>query len=246
MKTMNDLCLGSTPDYQKGIDCGLRPPGMPWAGTPQCPCTEIMTCALFLQVFLSAELLIFPMRSLGWFWTSMAAPSLYVSVLGSCILFTILAAIGAPTFLFKQALGWHNAAWAWIWAIVGMFIMDVAKKVIIGYLEGSTEEIENESVDVTSEEARQANYSRTSVAVDVARRSMATGDATAMLRAASAPQPEAGIIKPPPAEAKSSVATFLSAHYDALHQPGFGNLRGTTSHGLHHRAQAHRRQTMGV
>ena len=108
--------------------CGLRPPGMPWAGDATCPCTEIMTCALFIQIFVSAELLIFPMRSLGWFWTSMAAPLLYVTVIGSCILFTILAALGAPEVIFRETLGWHNAAWAWLWAIIGLFIMDCAKK----------------------------------------------------------------------------------------------------------------------
>lgn len=233
-------------NYDNAVFCDLRPPGMPWAGDATCPCTEIMTCALFIQIFVSAELLIFPMRSLGWFWTSMAAPLLYVTVIGACVLFTILAAFGAPEAIFRETLGWHNAAWSWLWAIIGLFIMDCAKKALIGYLEGSTEEIEYETVDVTSEENRQANYTRTSVAVDVARRSMASGDATAMLRAASAPQAEAPIQRPPPVAPRASVVTWLTGHYDAMNMPGFGNLRGTSAHGLHHRAQAHRRNTMIV
>jgi len=105
-----------------------------------------MTAALFLQLFVSAELLIFPMRTGKFFFMSMAAPWLYVAVLGSCLLFTILSALGEPTFLFKQPLGWTNVGLAWLWSIGGLIIMDIFKMFVqeiveIRIMQGSNEEI---------------------------------------------------------------------------------------------------------
>lgn len=130
------------------------------------------------------------MRSLGFWFKSVATPWLYVTVFGSCIIFTILVAEGVPTFLFPQKIGWWNAALAWIWSIIGMFVIDIIKQVAITVLEGSTAEIEHETVDVTelqgmegggflspAEQMQAPNLNengvcrRTSVAIDGARKS---------------------------------------------------------------------------
>jgi len=136
-------------------DCGLVSPGTPWAGTPDCPCTEIMTATLFIQIFVSAEILIFPMRTLGLFFRSVATPWLYVSVLGACIVFTVLVAEGVPSFLFVQKIGWANAGYAWALAVIGMIILDLVKLITVKGLEGSTEEIptEMEVIDAGAVEA---------------------------------------------------------------------------------------------
>jgi hypothetical protein len=80
-------------------NAGLVAPGVPDFGSVGRVCTEITTLALFLQIFISAELLIFPMRTISWMWSHAANTYLYISVLGTCLVFTILAAEGWPPII---------------------------------------------------------------------------------------------------------------------------------------------------
>jgi len=138
--------------------CGMVSPTTPWAGSANCPCSESMRSLVFLQLLISAEILIYPMRTLSWMWTSMASPWLYVSTLGVCIFFTILAAFGQPQAIFGAAIGWGNAGFVWAYCIGCLIIIDLTKYLVVMGLEGSTDEIptDKEIIDPESNEAEEA------------------------------------------------------------------------------------------
>jgi H+-transporting ATPase len=148
-------------DYCKQLCCanaaGLAQPGQPQYGSVHSVCTEITTNAMFLQVFIAGELLIFPMRTISWMWTTIAAKWLYISVFVTLLLFTILSAEGLPnritglSDIFSQKLGWVNAGICWLWSLIGVFVMDVTKKYLIIFTEGVGDEIVHESIEAVAE-----------------------------------------------------------------------------------------------
>lgn len=133
------------PDGEIALDAshfGLMDSGKPWSGNVACPCTDMMANILFLQIFLSSEFLIFPCRTLSWFFTSAAARNLYISVFGINILITLCIAFGLfNPVLFNQGIGWVNAAYTWAYVIVEIFLLDIVKIAVVKAVEGSTDEI---------------------------------------------------------------------------------------------------------
>merc|ERR1711871_977374 len=98
------------------------------------------------------------MRTLSWMWTSMASPWLYVSTLGVCIFFTILAALGQPQAIFGAPIGWGNAGYVWAYCVGCLIVIDLVKYLVVLGLEGSTDEIptDKEIIDPESSEAEEA------------------------------------------------------------------------------------------
>jgi len=144
--------------WEVAAHSGLVSPTTAWAGDPDCPCSELMNTMIFLQLLVSAEFLIFPMRTLSWMWSSMASPWLYASTLFVNILFSILAATGEPSAVFKAPIGWGNMGYVWAFSAVGLILIDIVKVLVVIGLEGSTEEIptDKEVIDANSCEAEEA------------------------------------------------------------------------------------------
>lgn len=132
---------------------GLKHPGQIHYGTAESVCTEISTTAMFVQILVSSELMIFPVRSLSWMWFNRASTALYVLVIGAAVLFSVLAALGIPHNLgetlgdiFSNQLGWQNTGWAWIWSIGTTLLLDFIKKTWVQVVDGTSEEIQCERV----------------------------------------------------------------------------------------------------
>lgn len=169
---------------------GMYSPSAPHYGMVSSVCTEITTNALFLQIFISAELLIFPMRTVGWMWTTMANKWLYISIGLTLLVFTILSAVGTPKqipgleIIFAQKLGWVNAGWAWLWSLVGLFVVDIVKVYLVLFMEGPSEILTVESVAEAMETS--GGEMPTEAAIDQARtesKSMAKRRSTAVVAA---------------------------------------------------------------
>jgi hypothetical protein len=143
---------------------GLIAPGVPHYGSVSQVCTEITTLALFLQIFIASEMLIFPMRTIGWMWSIPASKWLYISVFGVCIIFSILAAEGVPWQIwagapvFDQHLGWENTGIVWLWSLVGVFLMDILKYIVVWKMDGKSVEIECESIAQMMAEGMKPNH----------------------------------------------------------------------------------------
>lgn len=137
---------------------GLKHPGQIHYGSVESVCTEISTTAMFVQILVSSELMIFPVRALSWMWFNVASTWLYVLVFGASILFSCLAAIGKPSNLgvfgdiFSNQLGWTNTGVAWIWGLGTTLLLDAIKKTWVTIMDGNSEEIQCERV----QEAQQA------------------------------------------------------------------------------------------
>jgi len=131
---------------------GLVHPGVAHSGNEDSVCTEITNVAMFVEMLISSELMIFPVRALGWMWTNRASTSLYISIVGSCILFCCLAAAGVPEDLgplgdvFSQKLGWKNMLICAAWGVGATFMLDVIKYAWVAMVDGTNEEIQWERV----------------------------------------------------------------------------------------------------
>jgi H+-transporting ATPase len=130
----------------------LKHPGQPHYGDTGSVCTEITTISVFVQILVASELMIFPVRALGWMITSRASTSLYISVGLTIVTFCILAALGVPKDfgplgdIFSQKLGWVNTGYAFAWSIGATLIMDCLKYSWVMLVDGNCEEIEDERV----------------------------------------------------------------------------------------------------
>merc|ERR1712195_215574 len=128
-------------------------PGQPHAGTATSACSEITTASVFIQILVASEFMIFPVRALGWMFMNRASTSLYVAVIGTCVVFSILAAEGVPKNLgplgdiFAQELGSRNTGYVWLWSLGATLIMDLVKYAWVLAVDGTTEEIEVERVE---------------------------------------------------------------------------------------------------
>jgi len=131
---------------------GLYHAGQPHYGEAVSVCTEISTVSMFVQLLVASEFMIFPVRSLGWMWFSRASTSLYIAVILSAIVFSILAAEGVPKSLgplgdvFPQKLGWANTGMCWGWSVGATLIIDGVKFAWVMLVDGTAEEIEIERV----------------------------------------------------------------------------------------------------
>jgi len=131
----------------------LQHPGVPYPGSHEDVCTEITTINMFIQILISSELMIFPVRALGWIWTSSKpANAVIIPVIATCIVLSILACIGYPQNagplgpIFVQASGWTNWIICISWSVLATLLLDIIKFTWVTVVDGSTEEIEFERV----------------------------------------------------------------------------------------------------
>merc|ERR1711924_510498 len=132
---------------------GLQHPGKPYTGSPEDACTEITTINMFIQILISSELMIFPVRALGWIWTSSKpANSVLIPVISTCVILSILAAVGEPSNagplgpIFVQAAWWTNWIICIAWGVAATLLLDIIKFSWVTLVDGSTEEIDFERV----------------------------------------------------------------------------------------------------
>lgn len=131
----------------------LQHPGVPYPGSHEDACTEITTINMFIQILVASEFMIFPVRALGWIWTSSKpANAVMFPVFGTVAVLSILAAIGYPENagplgpIFVQASGWTNWIITIAWSLLATLLLDVIKFSWVTVIDGSTEEIEYERV----------------------------------------------------------------------------------------------------
>jgi len=130
----------------------LQHPGKVNFGTPDNYCTEITTIHMFIQLLISSELMIFPVRALSWMWTSKPAWSVTIPVFATCFVLSCLAAAGIPSNagplgdIFAQAAGWRNWAICIAWGVAATFCLDGIKYAWVSIIDGSVEELEYERV----------------------------------------------------------------------------------------------------
>jgi H+-transporting ATPase len=143
----------------------LKHPGEPHFGSVDSVCTELTTTSMFVELLVSSEFMIFPVRALGFMWGNRASTALYIGVIGTTAFFSIIAALGVPHNLgsalgtiFSQSLGWANTGIAWAWACGVTVVLDFIKYAYVMMMDGSAEEIEIERVaDALGTEKAMAN-----------------------------------------------------------------------------------------
>jgi H+-transporting ATPase len=130
----------------------LQHPGKANYGSSDNYCTEITTVNMFIELLISSELMIFPVRALGWMWTSKPAWSVTIPVIATCVVLATLAAAGIPEsagplgIIFAQKAGAHNLGICVAWGVFATFCLDGIKYAWVSIVDGSTEEIEYERV----------------------------------------------------------------------------------------------------
>lgn len=142
------------PDWQECCVqyADLKHPGSSDYGSPDSYCTEITTVHMFIQLLISSELMIFPVRALSWMWSSKPAWSVTIPVFATCIVLGCLAAAGIPQsagplgIIFAQKSGWSNFGVCVAWGVAATFALDVIKYNWVMIVDGSVEEIEFERV----------------------------------------------------------------------------------------------------
>jgi H+-transporting ATPase len=80
---------------------------------------------MYLMLSVAGHLTIFLARTRGPFWSIRPAPILWMAVLGTQILATLIAVYG----IFMPALGWGWAAFVWAYAIAWFLVTDRLKLV---------------------------------------------------------------------------------------------------------------------
>merc|ERR1711968_44627 len=143
------------------------------AGNPSLPCTSVFnkktmhpqltpthctTCdagtqvAIFLQMFLSAEFLIFSMRTTGPFCLDMPTPMLLVSVIGACIIASIWAGVGIPPM--QSSMPFVDIVYTWLYTLAVLILIDVAKRILLQNIEGTVAVIDENEVIVKDNTTR--------------------------------------------------------------------------------------------
>ena len=130
----------------------LQHPGKANIGSPDNYCTEITTTYMFIQLLISSELMIFPVRARSWMWTSKQSSAVTIPVFVTCIVLSVLAAAGVPSnagplgLIFAQGAGWSNLGICVAWGVCATFCLDVFKYAWANIIDDSVEEIEWERV----------------------------------------------------------------------------------------------------
>lgn len=103
--------------------------------------SKAIQAAIWLQMFIASELLIFSARTPGLFTTSIApSPKLLVSVLLGCILASILAV----NTMYFGGLYAEDVILIWIYNVVGLFIIDAIKVKLLQFLGQNSEILPDE------------------------------------------------------------------------------------------------------
>jgi len=90
---------------------------------------------MYLMLSVAGHLTIFLTRARGPFWSIRPAPILWVAVLGTQILATLIAVYG----LFMTPLGWNWALFVWAYALAWFLVSDRVKLLAYRKLEAMAE-----------------------------------------------------------------------------------------------------------
>jgi hypothetical protein len=120
-------------------------------GLERFPTSEHAQNAIWLQVSVAAELLIFAARAPGLFFLSMPSWRL----LGSVILVGIIGSILLAVYAFPDQLSWREAGIIVAWDVAALFIVDIAKLIYKYTFEHNVSGIINEA-SIAEEDAREA------------------------------------------------------------------------------------------
>lgn len=117
---------------------------------PKYPTSAHAQVAIWLQVSVAAELLIFAARSPGLFFFSRPSVQLIASTMLGNMISTVLA-----IYVFDSPLNWTEVGIIWAWDIVALFIVDSAKLVYKYTFEHNVSGIIDEA-SLAEEDAREA------------------------------------------------------------------------------------------
>jgi len=99
-------------------------------------CGKDAQAAIWLQMFIAAEVLIFSARAPSYFWCSLApSPALLISVLLGCLACSILAA----TYGYFGALPVQDIALIWLYDFVNLLFVDALKVQMLKFLDENTD-----------------------------------------------------------------------------------------------------------
>jgi H+-transporting ATPase len=120
-------------------------------GLERFPTSEHAQNAIWLQVSIAAELLIFAARAPGLFFLSMPSWKL----LGSVILCGIVGSIVLAVYVFPAPLSWREAGIIIAWDVAALFVVDIGKLIYKYTFEHNVSGIINEAL-IAEEDARDA------------------------------------------------------------------------------------------
>ena len=99
-------------------------------------CGKQAQAAIWLQMFIACEILIFSARASSYFWCSLApSVALFCSVIMGCIICCLLALF----YDYFGGLPFGDVCLIWVYDILGLFIVDAAKVQMLIYLKENTE-----------------------------------------------------------------------------------------------------------
>ncbi len=92
---------------------------------------DMIRTFLFLKLIVAGHSTIYVTRSEGWFWQHpLPSPLLFGATFGTEILGTLIAVYG----VFITPIGWTNALWIWLYALVWFFFNDAVKVTAMRFL----------------------------------------------------------------------------------------------------------------
>jgi H+-transporting ATPase len=94
---------------------------------------------LFLKLIVAGHSTIYVTRSEGWFWQHpLPSPLLFGATFGTEILGTLIAVYG----IFITPIGWTNALWIWLYAMVWFLFNDAIKVLATRFLVQKNQRVE--------------------------------------------------------------------------------------------------------
>jgi H+-transporting ATPase len=100
---------------------------------------DMIRTFLFLKLIVAGHSTIYVTRSEGWFWQHpLPSPLLFGATFGTEILGTLIAVYG----IFITPIGWTNALWIWLYALVWFFFNDAIKVMTTRFLLQKNQRVE--------------------------------------------------------------------------------------------------------
>lgn len=127
-------------------------------------CNTKMQAILWVQMFISAELLIFTTRASKYIVTSLRPSiSLTVSVLGGCLLVSLMA--GCSTFFGAVPVG--DICIVWLYDVLGLLLCDVLKVALFDFFEENTEVLPELEASSSSSSSHATGFKESQASVDM-------------------------------------------------------------------------------
>ena len=96
---------------------------------------DLIQSLMYLKLSVAGDLTIFITRTRGPFWSTRPAKALWMAVLGTQIIATLIAVYG----LFMAPLGWGWAAFVWVYALAWFVVNDFVKRLAYRILDPESE-----------------------------------------------------------------------------------------------------------